>query len=184
MQSGFEPTSFNFHRQDEKVWQHDWVRFLKWLRMSCSYSTFHFERSKQQLKRRRRDKQEERRVGHENKWPHGKTETEANSAESSIGDKHKEEKGETGENAQHCLPSGIHVQFTVQDTKRASGLVDIRDQTNRIHTSPFISLQSSSISSALSSSDTSPSSAFSSMLGGSFFPWWTKEPKRVSLQFT
>lgn len=92
MQSGFEPTSFNFHRQDEKVWQHDWVRFLKWLRMSCSYSTFHFERSKQQLKRRRRDKQEERRVGHENKWPHRKTETEANSAESSIGDKHKEEK--------------------------------------------------------------------------------------------
>jgi len=41
---------------------------------------------------------------------------------------------------------------------------------NRAHTSPFISLQSSSISSALSSSETSPSSAFSSMLGGSFFP--------------
>ena len=38
-------------------------------------------------------------------------------------------------------------------------------------TSPFISLQSSSISSALSSSDTSPSSASSSMLEGSFFPW-------------
>lgn len=43
---------------------------------------------------------------------------------------------------------------------------------NRLHTSSFISLQSSSISSALSSSETSPSSAFSSMFGGSFFPWW------------
>lgn len=47
--------------------------------------------------------------------------------------------------------------------------------SKREHTSPFISLQSSSISSALSSSDTSPSSAFSSMLGGSFFPWRRKE---------
>lgn len=47
-----------------------------------------------------------------------------------------------------------------------------RKRPKRSHTSPFISLQSSSISSALSSSDTSPSSAFSSMLLGSFFPWW------------
>lgn len=38
-------------------------------------------------------------------------------------------------------------------------------------TSPFMSLQSSSISSALSSSDTSPSSAFSSIFGGSFLPY-------------
>lgn len=43
-------------------------------------------------------------------------------------------------------------------------------------TSPLRSLQSSSISSALSSSDTSPSSASSLMLAGSFLPWgrrWT-----------
>lgn len=39
-------------------------------------------------------------------------------------------------------------------------------------TSPLRSLQSSSISSALSSSDTSPSSASSLMLAGSFLPWW------------
>lgn len=42
-------------------------------------------------------------------------------------------------------------------------------------TSPLRSLQSSSISSALSSSDTSPSSASSLIVAGSFFPWGRRQ---------
>lgn len=114
-----------------------------------SYGTFHFDRGK--VGETNRKRKEEMRTNN-------------------LPDSRRQSQNRDGSTRSTRGPASAIQTLALRGPDRR-GRERVEDESGQTLTSPFISLQSSSISSALSSSDTSPSSAVSSMLGGSFFPW-------------